>query len=243
MRCRNPSCDSETASQVCTKCRMYIYCSPNCQRSHWPYHKVLCGKASSTTIGGYTLSEIEHNEFSQTPILAENSSFSEWQLHIRTQTARGFGEAVEAGFPIETRPVYAKFPSWKFYVDIKHRPVRIFGVMNFRSAEPRVHTISLRKDGSSFFTVGGVLGKDLTCVKSWDEEALASIMKSKVPGLFLDPLGNQIASSLAEDTGYAFLSDNMCSCCGDNGSHLPTDRPVLLSDELMQARSKTRVGR
>lgn len=40
--CRN--CWRKKGAMICQKCRKAKYCSAECQRSHWPAHKPLCGK-------------------------------------------------------------------------------------------------------------------------------------------------------------------------------------------------------
>ena len=36
------ACCSTPASNMCSRCRSVVYCSPACQRSHWPTHKTSC---------------------------------------------------------------------------------------------------------------------------------------------------------------------------------------------------------
>ena len=30
----------------CSRCRLAFYCSPECQRADWKYHKMVCGRIS-----------------------------------------------------------------------------------------------------------------------------------------------------------------------------------------------------
>ncbi|KAJ6466475.1 hypothetical protein C8R45DRAFT_489727 [Mycena sanguinolenta] len=50
--CSNPSCyevGTKMDLRVCSKCKVAKYCSPECQRTHWPVHKTLCRPATSST--------------------------------------------------------------------------------------------------------------------------------------------------------------------------------------------------
>eukprot|EP01048_Picozoa_sp_COSAG05_P018852 COSAG05_NODE_2835_length_2585_cov_2.664521_2_plen_302_part_00 len=41
--CYNPTCTADSAPKRCSKCKMVRYCSRDCQVSHWPQHKPVCG--------------------------------------------------------------------------------------------------------------------------------------------------------------------------------------------------------
>ncbi|KAJ6466458.1 hypothetical protein C8R45DRAFT_489423 [Mycena sanguinolenta] len=46
--CSNPSC-CESGTKMDLQCKVAKYCSPECQRTHWPVHKTLCRPATSST--------------------------------------------------------------------------------------------------------------------------------------------------------------------------------------------------
>lgn len=167
---------------------------------------------------------------------AANLDFDDWQLKTRFKTAEGIASMEIKTFPAVLRQVYERFPTWKLYRDHKNRPVRLFGAMNYNSSgTPHMHSITLHKDGKSFFTLGGTPADTLTTVAHWDPASVSIIRKSLIPGVFLDPLGHELASKLGSDTGYDVLSGNLCSCCCHKGQRLPTDRPVLLGPEHLRA--------
>ena len=41
--CQNPACFNE-GSLVCAACEAVHYCSPDCQKMHWPAHKIICAQ-------------------------------------------------------------------------------------------------------------------------------------------------------------------------------------------------------
>ena len=45
--CANPGCKKRDISlQRCARCKGLYYCSPKCQKAHWPDHKQLCATMS-----------------------------------------------------------------------------------------------------------------------------------------------------------------------------------------------------
>lgn len=40
--CANPTCNRTTSYKICSRCRKVSYCSPDCQKAHWPTHKPDC---------------------------------------------------------------------------------------------------------------------------------------------------------------------------------------------------------
>eukprot|EP00466_Bigelowiella_natans_P001286 jgi/Bigna1/41036/e_gw1.49.85.1 len=46
--CSNPACTKVEAKKQefrgCGSCRRLVYCSPDCQKQHWPMHKNNCKK-------------------------------------------------------------------------------------------------------------------------------------------------------------------------------------------------------
>jgi hypothetical protein len=44
LKSKSPSCDvcNKPAENRCSRCGLQTYCSPACQRSHWPEHKLVC---------------------------------------------------------------------------------------------------------------------------------------------------------------------------------------------------------
>ena len=41
-RCSNTGCNEVSVSKRCGECYQYFYCSVECQKAHWPYHKEMC---------------------------------------------------------------------------------------------------------------------------------------------------------------------------------------------------------
>lgn len=40
--CHNPGCGKTDTLKACGRCRLVWYCSPACQKAHWPKHKIVC---------------------------------------------------------------------------------------------------------------------------------------------------------------------------------------------------------
>lgn len=49
-KCANPGCPNP-GTLTCARCRSVAYCSPKCQKAHWPAHKTDC-KAPGPAVGG-----------------------------------------------------------------------------------------------------------------------------------------------------------------------------------------------
>lgn len=236
MRCRNPSCDKQDAYRFCGRCGLFAYCSRTCQQKHWRLHRLTCNKPSSVEIFGYQLTVEEDAELRATPPSYRNQHFDDWQLRTRAKVAEGVAAALNEQIPAGAAATYAQYPTYAFYENQKKRPTRVFGALGYDSSGPvHLHTVTLKKDGSSYFTVGGTPAEEVSMVASWKPAAVTTIKKSAFPGIFLDPLGNDLASQLADETGYSILANNLCSCCCHNGYHLPADRPVLLSAEHVRS--------
>lgn len=230
MVCQNPGCARTEAPYCCGTCGTVAYCSRICQRAHWGSHK------SRMVVNGCRFCAVAAAELLRMPPDAKNRGLTDHQLVIRKHAAKSLARSQRDSFPAATRPIYEQYPVWAFYQDKRGRPVRVFGAIGYEGDnEPRLHTITLRSGGNSFFTAGGVVGGALTAVLRWSPDCLRLIDKSKSPGLFLDPLGHEVATGLAESTGYDILSDNLCSCCLENGTLLSVHRPVLFSAEHVQA--------
>merc|ERR1712096_145840 len=48
MKCSNPACENVESKvrefRICSRCKGPSYCSPECQKKHWKYHKYDCSK-------------------------------------------------------------------------------------------------------------------------------------------------------------------------------------------------------
>lgn len=234
MKCGNPRCGSLQAAHCCGSCGVMAYCSKACQRAHWSTHR---SEAASMT--KLPLCDTAHMEFMRTPMSVDNRDFDDQQIKIREHGSKIFARSIVHELPEATRSLYAAYPVYKFYRNHKGRPVRTFGVLNFNTSEPRLHTITLKQDGDSYFTVGGQVASMLTMLSRWDDKCLSIISRSKIPGVFVDPCGHVLAASLSEETGYGTFSGNLCTCCVNDGSPLPTDRPVLFSPDHIKAMMTT----
>ncbi|VDB82936.1 unnamed protein product [Peniophora sp. CBMAI 1063] len=51
-RCR-AECGAEECTLECSKCRLTRYCSPECQREDWKYHKSICGTEGGDDPDGF----------------------------------------------------------------------------------------------------------------------------------------------------------------------------------------------
>lgn len=48
IRCWNPTCNKVNVSKRCGKCHDSYYCSAECQKAHWPFHKEMCTLIAKT---------------------------------------------------------------------------------------------------------------------------------------------------------------------------------------------------
>merc|ERR1711959_606879 len=48
MKCSNPACENVESKvrefRICSRCKQPSYCSRECQKEHWKYHKYDCAK-------------------------------------------------------------------------------------------------------------------------------------------------------------------------------------------------------
>lgn len=197
------------AAGYCTRCDIYGYCSKECQSDHWPVHRLWCGKPSTCNVNGMLLTKMEAHEFKHHPVQMAPTRFSALRLRIRTRMAHRWFDHELPDFPAFSQPLWVKAPPYQFYTDRKNRPTRVFGVHG-----DAYDTIGLHSDGTTFFMSTGTPLEELTPVEDWGTKH-AKIHQSPEGGIFLDPLGFQIAISLAASTGY-----NARGMCDQHANHL-----------------------
>lgn len=163
-------------------------------------------------------------------VLLKVSSLTEVQFRIRHRLAHNLFLHELSAFPEETKPLYQNHPVSGFYLDKKDRPVRVFGVLPGKQS---LHAITLRPNGKTIFTIGGVASDELTRVPDWGDRH-ATIGRSAHRGVFLDPLGSQVAVAMAEESHYGLAVHATCTCCADTKIEIPTELPVMFNQQLYE---------
>lgn len=237
IECNNVFCKNKGVF-TCKRCLIIKYCSEECQKEDWKNHKLLCGKYSMTKIEGHTLSLLEQDEMMKNPpINISAKNFTELQVKIRQKLCESIFNLKMKTYPIETREMYKKYPSYKFYIDVENRPIRCFGIYTYKTIDQTMHTITLDTNGETYFTLGGTHPDLLRQINKWEKNHLELIERSDKSAIFLDPIGHEFCNNLAAQTGYDNFSSSICECCATRKIKISTEKSIHTNEQIIMMHS------
>jgi hypothetical protein len=124
MSCARVDCFKREGLKYCQGCRVVMYCSRECQRSEWSFHKGLCAKLLPLRLKGYADLWMKHK--SANKLWLSNNALIEvdGQYHRPCLFRNGdqFGCVVCAG----AFEIYGCFYS-EFAINFKYKSIEIFG--------------------------------------------------------------------------------------------------------------------